>query len=80
MENIFVPCSGMSPARTRRLIAEVEAWRKANGILQKDLAASLGISPQQLNNIVKGRTDPTGEQTLQLLEMIRTKPVKKKPG
>jgi DNA-binding transcriptional regulator YiaG len=67
----------MSPARVRRLIAKVEAWRKANHIKQKDLAASLGKSPQQLNNIIQDREDPTGEQTLHMQELIRTKPVEK---
>jgi DNA-binding transcriptional regulator YiaG len=77
MEKGEIQSAEMSPARVRRLIAEVEAWRKANHIKQKDLAASLGMSPQQLNNIIQDREDPTGEQTLHMQELIRTKPVEK---
>ena len=64
----------MSPERTRRLIAEVEGWRRADRIKQKDLAATLGMTPQQLNDVLKDRTQPTGEQVLHLQEIIRTKP------
>ena len=77
LEKGEIQSAEMSPARVRRLIAEVEAWRKANHIKQKDLAASLGMSPQQLNNIIQDREDPTGEQTLHMQELIRTKPVEK---
>jgi transcriptional regulator with XRE-family HTH domain len=47
---------------------------------QKDLAALLGVSPQRLNDILTGRrnTQPTGEQVLQLQELLKTKP-KRKP-
>lgn len=64
----------MSPERTRRLIEEVEQWRKANNIKQKDLAETLGISPQQYNNIVKARTDPTAEQALHMQQLMGRKP------
>jgi transcriptional regulator with XRE-family HTH domain len=77
MAKIDLRSSEMSPARIRRLIAELEAWCKVNNIKQKDLAVSLGMSPQQLNNIIKNRQDPTGEQTLHIQELIRTKPVDK---
>jgi transcriptional regulator with XRE-family HTH domain len=75
MANIDLRSSEMSPARIRRLIAELETWRKANKIKQKDLADSLGMSPQQLNNIIKDRQEPTGEQALHIQELIRTRPV-----
>jgi DNA-binding XRE family transcriptional regulator len=77
MAKVETQSEEMSPARIRRLIAELEAWRKANHIKQKDLADSLGMSPQQLNNIIKDRHDPTGEQALHMQELIRTKPVEK---
>jgi|GraSoiStandDraft_39_1057311.scaffolds.fasta_scaffold632058_2 transcriptional regulator with XRE-family HTH domain len=77
MENISVRF-GMSPERTRRLIAEVEAWRQVNKITQKDLSEMLKMTPQQLNDILKGRTQPTGEQVLHLQEIIKTKPKKRK--
>lgn len=78
METLKLRSLGMSPQRTRRLIAEVEAWRQANKVKQKDLAQMLGVSPQQLNDILKDRTKPTGEQALHLLELLKTKP-KRKP-
>jgi len=78
METVKLRSLGMSPKCTLRLIAEVEAWRQANNVKQKDLAKTLGISPQQLNDILKDRTKPTGEQALHLLELIKTKP-KRKP-
>jgi hypothetical protein len=35
------------------------------------------MSPQQFNNIIQDREDATGEQTLHMQELIRTKPVEK---
>ena len=73
----FTAFGGCSTAKPKPLArnAEVEAWRKANHIKQTDLAASLGMSPQQLNKIIQDREDPTGKQTLHMQELIRTKPV-----
>jgi len=70
----------MSPERTRRLLEEVQRWCQTHGMQQKELAALLGISPQRLNDIMTGRrnTQPTGEQVLQLQELVRTKPKGKK--
>ena len=69
----------MSPERTRRLLAEVKAWCKTHHVLQKDLAVILGVSPQRLNDILTGRRgcEPTGEQVLQLQELMKTKPKQK---
>jgi plasmid maintenance system antidote protein VapI len=69
--------SEMSPERTRRLLAETLAWLKLNQVKQKDLAKMLDMSPQQLTDIFKNRTQLTGEQVLTLQEIIKTKPKKR---
>jgi transcriptional regulator with XRE-family HTH domain len=79
MEQIILRSTEMAPERTRRLLAEVEAWRKANNVKQKDLAGMLGMAPQQLNDILKDRTQPMGEQVLHMLELIKSKPKGRKP-
>jgi plasmid maintenance system antidote protein VapI len=63
----------MSPERTRRLIAETKAWLEVNGVKQKGLAAKLGMTPQQLNNVLREYRQFTGEQALHLQEIIGTK-------
>jgi plasmid maintenance system antidote protein VapI len=68
---------GMSPERTERLLKRVEKWRKDYAVTQKDLARRLGMTPQQLNDIIKGRTQLTGEQALHLEEIISSKPRKR---
>jgi plasmid maintenance system antidote protein VapI len=60
--------------RTERLLKRVEKWRQDHAVTQKDLAGRLGMTPQQLNDIIKGRTQLTGEQALHLQEIINTKP------
>jgi transcriptional regulator with XRE-family HTH domain len=83
METLNLRSSAMSPERTRRLLTEVQNWCQTHNMQQKDLAALLGISPQRLNDILTGRrnTQPTGEQVLQLQELLKTKPkaTKRKP-
>jgi transcriptional regulator with XRE-family HTH domain len=63
----------VSPERTQRLISRFEDWRKRHRIKQKDVAVELGMTPQQLNDILKGRTQPTGEQALHIQEMMSRK-------
>jgi transcriptional regulator with XRE-family HTH domain len=70
---LVLPFSVMSPERTDRLLKRVEKWRKDNGIMQKELARRLNMTPQQLNDILKGRTQLTGEQALALLEFLEKK-------
>jgi hypothetical protein len=64
----------MSPERTQRLLAKVEAWCKTNKVMKKDLAAMLGMTPQALNDILSGRNQPKGETALHMQEIILTKP------
>jgi Helix-turn-helix len=71
---------GHSVAALLNQIPSLGSWCKANGVSQKDLAARMAISPQRLNDMMTGRrnTQPTGEQVLQLLEILKTKPARKK--
>jgi plasmid maintenance system antidote protein VapI len=61
------------PERSQKLIAETLAWLSDNGVSQRELAAMLEMTPQQLNDILRGRTQLTGEQALHLQEIIRQK-------
>jgi plasmid maintenance system antidote protein VapI len=67
----------MSPERTERLVEEMRLWCEKHGVRHKDLAELLGISPQGVTEIFKGRNQPTGEQALQMIELLKTKPRKK---
>jgi hypothetical protein len=46
-------------------------WAKAHNVKSKDLAEMLGITPQGMTEIFKGRNQPTGEQVLVMLELLR---------
>jgi len=43
------------------------------GLIERDLAKRLNMTPQQLNDILKGRAQLTGEQALALLEFLDKK-------
>ena len=49
------------PDRNHRLTADTLAWLRANRVKQKELAESLGVTPQHMNDILGGRTHLTGE-------------------
>jgi plasmid maintenance system antidote protein VapI len=68
----------MSPERTEALLKRVGKWLQENATTQKDLAGLLDMTPQQLNDIIKGRTQLTGEQALHLQEIINTKPKRRR--
>jgi transcriptional regulator with XRE-family HTH domain len=60
--------------RTSKLLADVKRWCKANRVTQTDLAKELGVSTSLITEWFHGRKFPVGEQTLHLLELLRTKP------
>jgi DNA-binding transcriptional regulator YiaG len=64
----------MSPERTQRLITEIKAWCEAHQIKQVELARRLSVSPQLVTEWIKGRKQPTGEQALHMLELLKAKP------
>jgi len=61
--------------RTEKLVEELQVWAKARKIKSKELAEWLKISPQTMTDMFKGRSKPTGEQVLVMLELLgRLKP------
>ena len=57
--------------RTDRLVADIEKWAKAKNLKNKELAEMLGITPQGITEIFMGRNQPTGEQVLVMLELMK---------
>jgi transcriptional regulator with XRE-family HTH domain len=45
-------------------------YARQNGITQRKLAQMLGIKPQQLNDWLQGRREPTPEMILFIVEML----------
>jgi len=62
----------MPPERTKQLVYELDAWYRSHTMRQKDLANELGLSAQQLAEILALRNRPTGEQALQIAEFLET--------
>lgn len=60
----------MPPERSEQLVYELEAWYRSHSVRQKDLAGSLGMSAQQLSEILSMRNRPTGEQGLRIREFL----------
>jgi transcriptional regulator with XRE-family HTH domain len=61
------------PPRVRKLLNELEAYAKRNGIKQKDLAKDLGVVPQQLSDWKRGHRTPNAERILQIQEFLRSR-------
>ena len=57
--------------RTALLVLEMQEWAKAHKVKHKELAKMLGITPQGMTEIFKGRNQPTGEQVLVMLELLK---------
>jgi hypothetical protein len=57
--------------RTERLVSEMQKWAKAHKVKNKELAEMLGIKPQGITEIFMGRNQPTGEQVLVMLELMK---------
>jgi transcriptional regulator with XRE-family HTH domain len=57
--------------RTDRLVTEMKKWAKAKKLKNQELAKLLGITPQGITEIFKGRNQPTGEQVLAILELMK---------
>jgi transcriptional regulator with XRE-family HTH domain len=54
----------MAPERIDRLLAEVQEWCKAHNVSQTELARLIGVNPQHITEWKKGRSRPSGENTL----------------
>jgi transcriptional regulator with XRE-family HTH domain len=78
MEALDLRFPGMSPVRTRMLLRQLQEWSQTHGVTQRELAKKLKISYQRLNDLFNREgAEPTGEQVLQIQEIIKTKPRKK---
>jgi plasmid maintenance system antidote protein VapI len=55
------------------LVSQMRECAKAHNVKSKDLAEMLGISPQGTTEIFKGRNQPTGEQVLVMLELMKAR-------
>jgi transcriptional regulator with XRE-family HTH domain len=59
------------------LVEKIRHWCKANGVSQVELANRLGITPQGVTEIFKGRNRPTGVQVLLMQAILNEKPKKR---
>jgi len=53
--------------------ADVSPIGKNHNVKHKELAEKLGIAPQGMTEIFKGRNQPTGEQVLVMLELLKAR-------
>lgn len=51
---------------------KLKAVRVGKNIKQKDLAINLGITPQYLNNIEKGKTEPRRDLMIKIAKALDT--------
>jgi DNA-binding transcriptional regulator YiaG len=70
----------MATERVDQLLADVWQWAKKHGINQSELAALLGVLPSHVTEWKKGRSRPSGENVLAMLDLIKTKPKRKREG
>ena len=54
-------------------VSQMREWAKTHNVKHKDLAEMLGIKPQDTTEIFKGRNQPTGEQVLVMLELMKAR-------
>jgi DNA-binding transcriptional regulator YiaG len=69
---------GVAPERVRKIMVELKEYGLRHGLTQRQLAAMIGIKPQQLNDWLNRRREPTAERLLVVLEVLKTKPPKQK--
>lgn len=60
----------MPPAQVQELVAEVKAWYETHEMLQRDLAAKLGVSPTGLCQIFAGINKPSASTTLAMIRFL----------
>ena len=51
---------------------KLKALRVGQGIKQKDFASNLGISPQYLNNIEKGKAEPRRDLMIKIANALNS--------
>src|ERR1700730_11126859 len=72
LENIILRSldSPLMSDRTEVLISRIEKWCEAKRGRQSAIAAHLSVDRQTVNEWIKRRRKPTGEQTLALIEFL----------
>ena len=55
------------------LVSQMREWAKTHNVKNKELAGMLGLTPKGVTEIFKGRNQPTGEQVLVMLELIKAR-------
>jgi DNA-binding XRE family transcriptional regulator len=60
----------MPPAQVQELVAQVKAWYETHEMLQRDLAAKLGVSPTGLSNIFSGANQPSAATALAMIQFL----------
>jgi hypothetical protein len=56
------------------LVSQTRERAKTHNVKNTELAEMLLITPQVITEIFKGRNQPTGEQVLEMLELMRSQP------
>jgi hypothetical protein len=61
------------PPTTKKLIKRLKAWCDKKRGRRTELGKALGVSPQVVTNWFAERQNPTGDQTLRILEFLKKK-------
>src|ERR1700676_2478348 len=67
----------MPPAQVQELVAQVKAWYETHEMLQRDLAAKLGVSPTGLCQIFAGINQPSAATALAMIRFLEEQNKKK---
>jgi hypothetical protein len=51
------------------LVSQMREWAKTHNVKNTELAGMLGLTPQGVTEIFRGRNQPTGEQVLRSREL-----------
>jgi transcriptional regulator with XRE-family HTH domain len=64
------------PPKTDQLLADIKAWCEANGVKRIQLARMLGVNRSAISDWYnpKSGKNPTAEQALTMVELLKTKP------
>ena len=55
------------------LVSQMGEWAKTDNVKNTEPAGMLVITPQGVTEIFKGRNQPTGEQVLVMLELMKAR-------
>jgi DNA-binding XRE family transcriptional regulator len=64
----------MVSERGKKLINDLKQYIDRYGFTQLEVAERLGINPQQLNDWLQERKEPTTGRALQIIDWLKTKP------